>query len=50
MARAALLPASLADMHLRRLARANFALFDPGLSRPDSGAWRLLLAWLRGRP
>jgi phytoene synthase len=49
-ARAALLPASLAHMHLRRLARADFALFDPGLRRPDSGAWRLLLAWLRGSP
>jgi phytoene synthase len=48
-ARTALLPATLADMHLRRLGRAGFALFDPGLRRPDPGVWRLLLAWLRGR-
>jgi phytoene synthase len=48
-ARAALLPATLAAMHLRRLARAGFALFDPALRRPDPGVWRLLGAWLSGR-
>ncbi len=46
---AALLPATLASAHLRRLARRHFALFDPALRRPDGGVWRLLMAWLRGR-
>jgi phytoene synthase len=46
---AALLPATLARLHLKRLERAGFALFDPRLRRPDNGVWRLLIAWLRGR-
>lgn len=46
---AALLPATLADMHLRRLRRRGFALFDPVLRRPASGAWRLTVAALLRR-
>ncbi|MBL8834601.1 MAG: squalene/phytoene synthase family protein [Alphaproteobacteria bacterium] len=46
---AALLPATLADLHLRRLRRRGFALFDPALLRPAGGAGRLVLAALLRR-
>lgn len=46
----ALLPATLADAHLTRLARAQHALFDPGLQRPlGSAAARLAWAAWRGK-
>lgn len=41
-----LLPATLADLYLRRLASAGYDPFDPALRRPE--AWRLpRLAWAR---
>jgi NADH dehydrogenase [ubiquinone] 1 alpha subcomplex assembly factor 6 len=47
---AALLPATLADVHLRRLARARQNPFDPRLARPDTLAvWRLGRAAITGR-
>jgi NADH dehydrogenase [ubiquinone] 1 alpha subcomplex assembly factor 6 len=47
---AALLPATLAQFHLRRLARARYDPFDPRLARPDTLAvWRLAHAALTGR-
>ena len=49
-ARAVLLPATLADVHLRRLARADYDPFAPVLQRPRGGdALRLSLAALRNR-
>ena len=46
----ALLPARLADLHLGRLERRGFALFDPALQRPAADrALRLAWAALRGR-
>jgi NADH dehydrogenase [ubiquinone] 1 alpha subcomplex assembly factor 6 len=46
----ALLPAAIADRALRRLKRAGWDPFDPGLSRPDPlQSWRLAAAILRNR-
>ncbi|MGQ0662109.1 MAG: phytoene/squalene synthase family protein [Pseudomonadota bacterium] len=46
----ALLPATLADLYLRRLEKAHFALFEPALQRPAGArAPRLMLAALAGR-
>jgi phytoene synthase len=48
--RPALLPATLADIHLARLAGAGCDPFDPRVQQPAPGrAWRLLLASLTGR-
>jgi NADH dehydrogenase [ubiquinone] 1 alpha subcomplex assembly factor 6 len=48
--RPALLPATLADLYLARLARAGCDPFDPRVQQPAPGrAWRLLLASLAGR-
>ena len=48
--RPALLPATLADLYLARLARAGCDPFDPHVQQPAPGrAWRLLLASLAGR-
>jgi phytoene synthase len=45
----ALLPATIADVHLRRIERARFALFDPRLQRPlGSTAARLVVEAVRG--
>jgi len=43
----ALLPAALADGHLRRLRRAGFNPFDPRIARP--APWRVARLWLRAR-
>ena len=45
----ALLPATLAKGHLRRLRRADYDPFDPGVSQSEASAWPLALAWLIGR-
>jgi len=46
----ALLPATLTDLYLRRLARAAYDPFDALVQEPPPGrAWRLLFANLRGR-
>jgi NADH dehydrogenase [ubiquinone] 1 alpha subcomplex assembly factor 6 len=46
---AALLPATLARVHLRRIAKAGNNPFDPSLALPDNlAAWRLAIAALRG--
>jgi NADH dehydrogenase [ubiquinone] 1 alpha subcomplex assembly factor 6 len=48
--RPALLPATLADIYLARLARAGCDPFDQRVQQPAAGrAWRLLLASLTGR-
>jgi hypothetical protein len=45
-----LLPATLADLYLARLARAGCDPFDVRVQQPAPGrAWRLLLASLAGR-
>ena len=46
----ALLPASLARGHLRRLRRVGYDPFDPRLETTRSAVWRLALAALLGRP
>jgi phytoene synthase len=47
---AALLPATLARTHLRRIAKAENNPFDPSLAQPDNlASWRLAAAALRGR-
>ncbi len=49
-ARPVLLPATLADGHLRRVARAGYDVFAPGLHAPATGdALRLALAAVRKR-
>jgi NADH dehydrogenase [ubiquinone] 1 alpha subcomplex assembly factor 6 len=47
---AALLPATLARTHLRRMAKAGNNPFDPSLALPDNlASWRLAATALRGR-
>ncbi len=47
---AALLPATLARGHLRRIAKAGNNPFDPSLALPDGlASWRIAVAALRGR-
>lgn len=49
-ARAALLPATLGDWHLSRLARLRYDPFAPDLARTDTlASWRLAMATLTGR-
>jgi phytoene synthase len=49
-ARPALLPATLAGVYLRRLAKAGYDPFAPTLAQPDPlASWRLGLAMITGR-